>query len=94
LKIVSIIAFWAQTVALGVILIFTSPHLELNQFQFPLSSEKLLGEFCYNRRSVANTVLRFAYFSCLLYCANITGAMILFRWRTKRGEEKKSVKIN
>jgi hypothetical protein len=41
-------------------------HLVLYLFPFPLSTEKLLGEFYYNRRIAANTFPRFAY-SCVSF---------------------------
>jgi hypothetical protein len=36
-------------------------HLVLNLVLFLLSTDKLLGEFCYNRQSAVNTFPRFAY---------------------------------
>jgi hypothetical protein len=53
-------------VALGIILIFyfllpLTLRLALNIFPFPVTTEKLIGEFYNNMRSVAHGCLRFAY---------------------------------
>jgi hypothetical protein len=49
-------------VALGIILNFFFLHgLVLNIFPFPVSTEKILGNFYNNRRSAANSFPRFAY---------------------------------
>ncbi len=57
-----IVAYWPGTVALGIILIFFfRRRLVLHIFPFPVSTEKIFGDFYNNRRSAANSFPRLAY---------------------------------
>jgi hypothetical protein len=94
-KIVSTVAFWPLTVAVGIILIFfIRRHLVLNLFPLPLSTEKLLGELCYNMQSVKNKFPRFVYpFVSLILCQYYWCCNFYSTYGRSAAKKKKSAKF-
>ncbi len=68
-------------------------HLVLNLFLFLLSNEKLLDEFCYNRRSAAIRFCAPPILWCSLYCANTIGAAS-FTMRMGKAQWTKKIRDN
>jgi hypothetical protein len=77
---------WCQSLRIGLGLwrwalffFFFRRCLVLNIFPFPVSTEKIFGDFYNNKQSTANSFPRIAYFLLSLCRANTIGAAICTR---------------